>query len=217
VRDAALTTPLLGQLAEDLQLNPRTLQRAVLLYRTYAHPPKTPLSWSHYRRLLTLTNSDERSFYEQLASNKKFSVRALDQAILDNRFGQETPTKKDKRTIPRPSHGYYIFKTVVEGIVDGDTLIARLDLGFSTLAHQRIRLADINAPSPDTAAGKRATAFLKRTLTPCEFVVLQTVARDTYGRYLAHLYYQANEPRWQTVHESGKHLNNELVKRGYAV
>lgn len=46
----------------------------------------TELSWSHHRRIMTLKTEEERSFYLQLCSKKKYSVRELEKLINSSTF-----------------------------------------------------------------------------------------------------------------------------------
>ena len=44
----------------------------------------------------------------------------------------------------------YTYKAKLDRIVDGDTLDAKIDLGFDITVHKRIRLAGINTPESRT-------------------------------------------------------------------
>lgn len=109
----------------------------------------------------------------------------------------------------RSEKDLYTYKASVERVVDGDTLIAEVDLGFETHHRLYIRLRGIDAPEMDTAPGKEASEFLKRELEPVAFVILTTTRADKYGRYLADVFYS----------KAGQEifLNQKLLDEGRAV
>ena len=88
-------------------------------------------------------------------------------------------------------------------VIDGDTVDLKVDLGFGIWRHDRFRLygpnplADmgLNAPEPATPEGKAARAFLSSLLdrlSPTldkQTLIIQTIKKEKYGRYLAVIYY----------------------------
>jgi micrococcal nuclease len=98
--------------------------------------------------------------------------------------------------------------TVVR-VVDGDTIVARIDG-----AQERVRLIGIDTPetvkprSPVECFGKEASAHTKDLLPPGTPVrlVLDAEARDRYGRLLAYVYRAAD----------GEFVNLALARDGYA-
>lgn len=64
---------------------------------------------------------------------------------------------------------YYAF---VERVVDGDTLIVKIDLGFEARIRQYLRLRGINAPELATPEGKKAKAFVERELARVPYITL---------------------------------------------
>lgn len=110
------------RLAQDLELDVRTLQRTTVFARAYERPPETGLSWAHYRELLTVSEPAERAFYEELAVAEGLSRNRLQASIaLDLYEAQHAP----KRTVelPRPTEPVYLFKAHLLRVVDGDTLL----------------------------------------------------------------------------------------------
>lgn len=107
----------------------------------------------------------------------------------------------------------YEYRATVLRVIDGDTVEARVDLGFDVFAVQRFRLDGINAPETkgeSRDAGKAATEYL-RTLVAKNatggVLTIQTRKdkREKYGRYLAVLI------------ASGWNLNAVMVNTGHAV
>lgn len=78
-------------------------------------------------------------------------------------------------------------------VIDGDTVEAELDLGFSVSTKVRIRLARINAPEMSTAEGVVSKKWLESTLDGKEIIVRTRKLKsgnehDPYGRYLGELF-----------------------------
>lgn len=65
-------------------------------------PAPFPLPWSHYVRLLSVTNSQARSFYENEALRGGWSVRQLDRQIA-TQFFERTQLSRNKAAILRRS------------------------------------------------------------------------------------------------------------------
>ncbi len=121
----------------------------------------------------------------------------------------------------------YHYTCRVVRVVDADTLDVIVDLGFGIALGQydpiRLRLADIDAPELRTEEGQEAKDFAHWWLIrndPPAFddsvlgpFLLHTVkskratdARDSFGRYLAHIYPLGGGPS----------LNEALVEAGHA-
>ena len=87
----------------------------------------------------------------------------------------------------------YEYKAYVEGVVDGDTVDVRIDLGFDVWVRRRIRLADIDTPESRTRDlrekrfGKLAAARVKELLLMDQKYVMRTFkgGRSKFGRVLA--------------------------------
>lgn len=83
----------------------------------------------------------------------------------------------------------YVRSAVVERVIDGDTVVLDVDLGFYLTTKQTVRIAYINAPEvtgEQKADGLNAKFWLEGVLPPGAKVTVQTVKpKDKYGRYLA--------------------------------
>jgi endonuclease YncB( thermonuclease family) len=81
---------------------------------------------------------------------------------------------------------------VVVRVIDVDTIVADLDLGWNTTLHkEHIRLAGINGPERNTAKGKAAKAWAVALLPVGTLVKVNSLALDAfekYGRTLAHVH-----------------------------
>jgi micrococcal nuclease len=97
----------------------------------------------------------------------------------------------------------------IERVVDGDTIIARLDSG----ARERVRLIGVDTPesvkpgTPVQCFALRASALTKSLLEGRRVrLVLDAEPRDRYDRLLAYVYRLPD----------GLFVNAELVRRGFA-
>lgn len=110
----------------------------------------------------------------------------------------------------------YQYKPVIKRIVDGDTIVCDIDLGFNiVLTDRHVRVAHIDAPEKNTPEGKAAIRYLEYMLTPVtengftkykpEIVldIMQHKA-DKYGRLLAEV----------TI--DGRRLDKSMVEDGHA-
>ncbi len=98
---------------------------------------------------------------------------------------------------------------VITRVVDGDTLIIDLDLGWGIWKlKQPVRILGINAPELPSVEGRAAAVWLRDFLgLPGPTVVPATVEStklDKYGRVLAHVYTNSGL------------LSQEIVRAGHA-
>ena len=105
----------------------------------------------------------------------------------------------------------FVYRAILEKVVDGDTIDVTLDLGFSVFLHkQRCRLAGIDTPESRTrnleekALGKKASARLSE-LCVGSFLI-QSLGKGKYGRILA-----------IPFTEDGQDVCQILVNEGHAV
>jgi len=126
----------------------------------------------------------------------------------------------------------YTYVAAVERVVDGDTLIAMIDLGLKTKTRQRLRLRGIDCPELTTKRGKYVKDYVKKVLGAQKFIIIKTYKDDKYGRMLADVFYgepgrgePSRAPRGITkkdfadpavVVEEGVFLNQELLDKGLA-
>jgi len=70
---------------------------------------------------------------------------------------------------------------IVDKVVDGDTIHARLDLGFDLTVYARCRVFGINAPELSTDAGKQARMYAESLVPPGTEVRVLSHGWDKYG------------------------------------
>jgi endonuclease YncB( thermonuclease family) len=209
---------ILSDLSADLNIDVRTLQRTVTFSQTYKRPPRIDgLTWAHYRVLMQLQDSDERAFYQELALRDALSVKRLTAAIQGDHYlsALDQPAGKPLK-LPRPTNPSYLYKAEVRDVVDADTLLLDIDLGFEVIRRQRIRLARIDAPARDTPEGAQGRRFVREQLAVARTVIVNTHQSDLHGRYVAHIFYAFNNRGIEHTFTNGRYLNQELVNKGFA-
>jgi endonuclease YncB( thermonuclease family) len=110
----------------------------------------------------------------------------------------------------------YCYHGTLLDVVDGDTVVIRVDLGFDTFVDDRFRLRGVDAPEIATTGGKRAKQFVMRRVKPDSAVLLFTYGCDMYGRYLADVFYHSGNAQGYPTVTSGCFLNMELLEKGMA-
>lgn len=104
----------------------------------------------------------------------------------------------------------YEYQAEVIRIIDGDTIVLRIDLGFKLFWKVSCRLHGINCPelrsksASERIAAKAAKDFTASELPVGTMVLVYSVELDKYGRPLVDLFYE------------DKHLNVELVSNNHA-
>lgn len=110
----------------------------------------------------------------------------------------------------------YTYKAFLEKVVDGDTLLVTIDLGFHVFIRQRLRLRGLDAPELGTKKGALVKKFVESQLKNCRFFLIKTYGSDKYDRYLVDVIYLKNETNVSVVIEKGLFLNQEILRRGFA-
>ncbi|MGD8862188.1 MAG: DUF1016 N-terminal domain-containing protein [Myxococcales bacterium] len=211
---------ILQELATELEMDVGTLQRAVAFARLYEGPPGPGLSWVHYRELLTLKDAAARNWYGRRALSEGWTGRKLAREIRSGAFAQEQAEggAAGQPRLQRPREATHVYKARVQRVVDGDTLLLHVDLGFSVIKEQRLRLAALDAPPRNTPGGRAATRAVLDRLGACEFVVVKTNKVDLHGRYVGHVFYAPRTTMDAAeVFEKGRYLNDELLREGLVV
>jgi endonuclease YncB( thermonuclease family) len=215
---AGFHNAILTDLSADLAIDLRTLQRTVTFYQTYKRPPSIEgLSWAHYRILMQLQDPSERAFYEHLAAEDTLSATRLRTAIQGARYESAQHQKPGKPpTLPRPTNPSYLYKAKVRDVIDADTLLLDIDLGFEVIRRQSIRLARIDAPPRDTPEGAAGRRYVRKQLAVARTVVVNTRKYDIHRRYVGHIFYAFNNRGIESTFLKGRYLNRELVDKGHA-
>jgi micrococcal nuclease len=101
------------------------------------------------------------------------------------------------------------YTAVCKRVIDGDTIVCDIDLGFFVILHSQIlRFSNINTPELSTPEGIASKEFLKNLVEGKE-IVIKTLKpncqKEKYGRWLAEIYLNC------------ENLNDILVRNNHAV
>jgi micrococcal nuclease len=110
----------------------------------------------------------------------------------------------------------YIYRIrSINNVIDGDTIDADIDLGFSISLEKRIRLAGVDTPESRTTDanekkyGLEAKEWLKHRVEGAKDILIKTELPDStekYGRIIGHLF----------INGEATSLNNQMIIEGYA-
>lgn len=218
-----------GQLAADLKLDKSLLYRMMQFQELW--PVGAPaindtfLSWTHMVELITVKDEEKRNFYLEAATKENWGRSTLRKAIQNEFFEMTRANPGALPTLARDPSPLYTFRAILEEVIDGDTILARIDLGFEVWVNQRLRFRGVNTSElakkglpPDEAEQRAAAAktFVEQKLRPMPFIVIKTHKTDTYGRFIADVFYHPTLKQKEDVAINGFFLNDQLLKAGLA-
>ncbi|MFP4473641.1 MAG: DUF1016 N-terminal domain-containing protein [Candidatus Omnitrophota bacterium] len=221
----------LTALAQKTGIDQTNLSRARKFYLAWPDSPPTAeyprLTWSHYKILLGIPDEQTRGQYLRAAHQGSWPVRELSQKIKSRTL--EMLTEAENQTGPgrtarltRRPESLHIYKARLERVVDGDTLLIHIDLGFDVWVEKRLRLRGINAPELTAAdngekkLAQAAKSFVERALAENSALVIQTFQVDLHGRFVADVFYLPGETDKEKIYQKGIFLNQQLLDHGLA-
>jgi len=217
-------TAFLDRLGKDLGVGPTVLHDAWRFYSAYPDSlPDDPgfrsLSWRAHTTLLSIGDSDKRSFYLERAVEEGWSRSTLRKAIRADLYRTVQARKESGSAaqLQSPARELHNYVGVVERVVDGDTIEVRIDLGFDVWRVETIRLRGVDTPELGSAEGRQAKKFVEQRLQDAPFVGLRTYKTDKYARYIGDVFYHTEKTSSAKTFERGVFLNQELIDEGVAV
>lgn len=128
----------------------------------------------------------------RVAASLPFSWRSVGSAIATTLAASGCAMAQSEA----PDCGIYTYRAEIVRVIDGDTVVADIDLGFDVwLRGEHLRLFGIDTPELDTDAGRSVKQVLKdriegRTLFICTIKAKQSDREVTgsFGRYLTEIY-----------------------------
>jgi len=114
----------------------------------------------------------------------------------------------------------YIYNIELLRVVDGDTVDAKIDLGFDVWVKKRVRFSGVNAPESRTrdleekARGLAAKDRVKQLLEGTNRIQLTSHGVGKYGRCLGELHVDVIDGKENLTMVS---INELLIKEGHAV
>ena len=83
----------------------------------------------------------------------------------------------------------YIYRAVVDRVVDGDTLVVRIDLGLRVHTVQHLRDRGVDTPELSTPAGRTTQLAVAELFRLQPKVLVQTYKdQQTFSRWVADVY-----------------------------
>lgn len=220
------TSRFVKAVAKDLNFTPDLISRVAKFQNTYTlkqiKNKDFHLSWGHHVELLAIPDEKTRLIYLKKAKTQNLGRDRLRKAIKHKAFETQTVPSEKSKTLKRDLDPLYVYKAIVEKVVDGDTLVTRIDLGFHTWSEQRIRLRNINSKELDSEnrkelkQAKAAKKFVEKKLKTLDFVVLKSFKTDKYGRFVADVFYHPTLTDKVEIAKDGFFLNQDLVDEGLA-
>lgn len=105
-------------------------------------------------------------------------------------------------------------------VIDGDTMILDVDLGFKIRTEIDVRLAHINTPEIVNfglnGVEDKAKMYVEAWCPPGSIVVVNISRAEKYGRWLAEILFQPGVDDRNDILLNARVLNDELVREGLA-
>lgn len=112
----------------------------------------------------------------------------------------------------------YQYKAYLIRVIDGDTLVVNVDLGFYLFQEMKLRLKNINTPelkSKEHKLASEAKSFVEEQLKD-KGLAIKTYKVEKWGRFLADVYFGPIDYTMTELFEKGSNLNELLIENGYA-
>lgn len=229
-RDVYAYTRETGELIKNIALDAGeargSLEKYVRFYKCYSNGYKEeidghPLKWSHYAALLYVADKKAREFYLKNAATRDWSSHELRRRIRNNYYentvGEEGQKKKGGRQLKPVAQRLYTYAAEVLRVIDADTFVLNIDVGFFTKMEHRVRLRGINAPEKGTKKGDQAKEFVEKELLSAVVIIRSYKSMtEKFGRYLVDLWYLKGENDKERILSEGRWLNQVLLDKGLA-
>jgi len=209
---------IIKDLSQEINFDKSKLSRCLSFFKIYPkipHSNNNNLKWSHYSILITIKDDNLRHQLQSQIIKESWSKQKLLFAI--KQYHQNLNQPNNNQILTRPSKPLYLYQAHIVEIIDGDTILVNLDLGFDVFKQQRIRLANINAAELKTPKGQKAYQFLITKLQNPDCIIIQTNKIDIYGRYIGHIFYDPlSTLSPQEIFIKGIYLNEEMLQKRLA-
>lgn len=93
-----------------------------------------------------------------------------------------------------PAPEVYTYRATVVRVIDGDTLVVNLDLGFHLTYRAHLRLAGVSAPELHEPEGPSWKAALEQAVLAAPRVVVRTTGRASFERWVAEVWVEGALP-----------------------
>lgn len=140
--------------------------------------------------------------------------------LIDCGFVVNWPVSRDKlKKVILTDTPSYTYEAVIDRVIDGDTLLVVIEVGFRIKVYDKLRLRGIDCPELGTPEGERAKRFVAGLLPVDSVIVLKShkTRTDTYGRFVADVFFKTGENNCDEIISHGIYLNQYLLDQGHAV
>src|SRR3989338_1918012 len=140
--------------------------------------------------------------------------------LLDCGFVVSWPVRKedlkDVFVTEKPS---YTYEATIDRVVDGDTLLVVIEVGFGIKVHDKLRLRGIDTPHMGTPEGEKAKKFVQELLPVGTTIIIKSHKSrvDSHGRFVVDVLYKEGIENPQEILKDAVYLNQYLLNEGFAV
>ena len=123
---------------------------------------------------------------------------------------------KDVMVTDNPS---YTYEATIDRVIDGDTHLVVIEVGFGIKVHDKLRLRGLDTPELGTPEGERAKKFVQGLLPVSSTIIIKSHKSrvDNYGRFVVDVFYRKDAQDPQEILKDAVYLNQQLIDEGYAV
>ena len=143
-----------------------------------------------------------------------------DYVLIDCGFVVSWPVlKEDLKDVIVTDKPSYTYEAILDRVIDGDTLLVVIEVGFRIKVHDKLRLRGIDTPELGTPEGERAKKFVQRLLPVGSTMIIKShkSRMDNHGRFVVDVFYRAGATDPQEILKSAVYLNQQLLDEGHAV
>jgi len=140
--------------------------------------------------------------------------------LIDCGFVVSWPVRKeDLKDVIVTDNPSYTYEATIDRVIDGDTLLVVIEVGFRIKVHDKLRLRGLDTPEVGTPEGDRAKKFVQRLLPVGATIIIKSHKSqvDIYGRFVVDVLYRKGVSDPQEILKDAVYLNQQLLDEGYAV
>ena len=140
--------------------------------------------------------------------------------MIDCGFVVSWPVRKeDLKNVNVTEKPSYTYEATIDRVIDGDTLLVVIEVGFGIKVRDKLRLRGIDTPELGTPEGERAKKFVQELLPVGTTIVIKShkSRTDTHGRFVVDVLYKEGAQDPEEILKTPVYLNQHLIDEGYAV
>ncbi len=140
--------------------------------------------------------------------------------LMDCGFVVSWPVlKEDLKKVIVTDKPSYTYEATIDRVIDGDTLLVVIEVGFRIKVHDKLRLRGLDTPELGTPEGERAKKFVQGLLPVGSTIIIKSHKSrvDSHGRFMVDVLYRKGVSDPQEILKDAVYLNQQLIDEGYAV